>query len=65
MLSYRYRYIRIHNTDSYYNPCAGMKNVMMITSTTPIIGVTMDDGRQKPALYKQYDFGYDNMVAVT
>jgi hypothetical protein len=27
--------------------------------------VTMDDGRQKPALYKQYDFGYDNMVAVT
>jgi hypothetical protein len=42
-----------------------MKNVMMITSTTPIIGVTMDDGRQKPALYKQYDFGYDNMVAVT
>ena len=41
----------------YYCNCAGMKNVMLITSTEPFIGVTIDDGRQKPALYKQYDFG--------
>jgi hypothetical protein len=35
----------------------GMKNVMIITSTVPYLGVTKDDGRQKPALYKEYDFG--------
>jgi hypothetical protein len=34
-----------------------MKNVMIITSTVPFLGVTKDDGRQKPALYKEYDFG--------
>jgi hypothetical protein len=36
---------------------AGMKNVMIITSTVPYLGVTKDDGREKPALYKEYDFG--------
>ena len=42
---------------SYYTTFTGMKNVMLITSTTPYMGVTIDDGREKPALFKQYDFG--------
>ena len=49
--------IRAFRSHSFYSNFAGMKNVMLITSTTPFIGVTIDDGRQKPALYKQYDFG--------
>jgi hypothetical protein len=38
----------------------GKKNVMIITSTTPILGKTKDDHRFKPALYKRYDYGCGN-----
>ena len=34
----------------------GMKNVLMLTTRRPIFGQTVDDKKQKPALYKFYDF---------
>jgi len=37
--------------------CAGAKNVMVITSTSPVMGVTKDDGKSKPAVMKAYDYG--------
>jgi hypothetical protein len=38
---------------------------MLITSTIPILGKTRDDHRQKPALYKRYDYGYDKILLCT
>ena len=32
------------------------KNVLMLTTLRPILGTTIDDGKNKPALYKLYDF---------
>ena len=34
----------------------GKKNVLMMTTTRPLLGKTKDDGKNKPALYKLYDF---------
>jgi hypothetical protein len=42
---------------SFKHVFEGLKNVMIITSTTPFLGLTKDDNRFKPALYKEYDFG--------
>jgi hypothetical protein len=36
---------------------AGTKNVMVITSKSPVMGVTRDDGKSKPAVFKVYDYG--------
>jgi hypothetical protein len=30
---------------------------MLLTTTVPILGKTKDDGKQKPAIYKRYDYG--------
>ena len=34
----------------------GKKNVLMLSTIDPILGVTKDDGKNKPAVYKLYDF---------
>ena len=34
----------------------GKKNVCILSTMTPILGVTKDDGHKKPAIYKFYDF---------
>ena len=34
----------------------GMKNVLMLSTVQPLKGVTKDDGKKKPAIYKLYDF---------
>ena len=34
----------------------GKKNVLMLATIEPIIAVTKDDGKKKPAIYKLYDF---------
>ena len=34
----------------------GKKNVIMLTTAEPLLGVTMDDNKSKPALIKLYDF---------
>ena len=33
-----------------------MKNVLMLSTMQPIMGVTKDDGKQKPAINKFYDY---------
>ncbi|XP_041464562.1 piggyBac transposable element-derived protein 1-like [Lytechinus variegatus] len=35
---------------------SGTKNVLLITTMKPILGVTKDDGKQKPAALKLYDY---------
>ena len=32
------------------------KNVILLTTMKPLLGVTVDDGKCKPAIYKLYDF---------
>lgn len=34
----------------------GKKNVLMLSTMPPLIGVTKDDGKRKPAIMKFYDF---------
>lgn len=34
----------------------GLRNVLMLSTMRPLLGVTRDDGNNKPALYKLYDF---------
>ena len=34
----------------------GKKNILMLTTVRPLLGVTSDDDKCKPALYKLYDF---------
>lgn len=34
----------------------GPRNVLLLTTMKPILGVTKDDGKCKPAIYKLYDF---------
>ena len=43
---------------SYVVSCSTKKkkNVLMLTTLRPILGTTSDDGKNKPALYKLYDF---------
>ena len=35
---------------------SGKKNALLLSTMRPILGVTKDDGKQKPGLYKLYDF---------
>lgn len=35
---------------------SGARNVLLLTTMKPILAVTKDDGKQKPAIYKLYDF---------
>ena len=35
---------------------SGVRNVMLITSLTPILGKTKDDNQEKPAIIKLYNF---------
>lgn len=37
------------------NTKSGPKNVMLLTTKEPIMGRTKDDGKEKPAIYKEYD----------
>lgn len=34
----------------------GLKNVLLLTSMPPLMAVTKDDNKKKPAIYKLYDF---------
>ena len=34
----------------------GKRNVLMLTTMRPMLGITRDDGKKKSALYKFYDF---------
>ena len=34
----------------------GLRNVLLLSTLEPIIAVTQDDGKQKPQIYKVYDF---------
>ena len=34
----------------------GVKNILLLTTMPPLLGVTKDDGKQKPAIIKFYDF---------
>jgi len=35
---------------------SGMKNVLLLSTMQPLLGITKDDGKRKPAQYKLYDF---------
>ena len=35
---------------------SGRKNVLLLATTKPLLGVTRDDNKNKPAQYKLYDF---------
>ena len=35
---------------------SGLKNVLVLSTMRPMMGVTKDDGKVKPAIYKLYDF---------
>ena len=35
---------------------SGKKNVLLLSTMTPTLGITKDDGKKKPAQYKLYDF---------
>ena len=43
---------------------SGKKNILMLTTMRPLLGVTSDDGKKKPALYKLYDFTKGGMDIV-
>ena len=43
---------------------SGKKNILMLTTMRPLPGVTSDDGKKKPALYKLYDFTKGGMDIV-
>ena len=38
---------------------SGKRNVLLLSAVQPILGVTKDDGKKKPAIYKLYDFTKD------
>ena len=50
---------------SYVVPSSkGMKNVLVLSTMRPILGITNDNGKQKPAVLNLYDFtqgGTDQM----
>ena len=35
---------------------SGKRNVLLLSTVQPILGVTKDDGKRKPAIYKLYDY---------
>ena len=35
---------------------SGMKNILVLNTAQPLLGVTNDDGKQKPGIIKLYDF---------
>ena len=35
---------------------SGFKNVLLLSTVSPLLGVTKDDNKKKPAIYKLYDF---------
>ena len=35
---------------------SGKRNVLLLSTMQPILGTTKDDGKQKPAIYKLYDY---------
>ena len=43
---------------------SGKKNILMLTMMRPLLGVTSDDGKKKPAFYKLYDFTKGGMDIV-
>ena len=44
------------NTYNVSTKSSGRKNVVMLTTFRPLKGKTEDDGKNKPAIYKLYDF---------
>lgn len=34
----------------------GIKNVLLLSTVPPLLGLTKDDGKKKPAIYKLHDF---------
>ena len=36
--------------------CKGAKNILLLSTVQPLKGVTKDDSKTKPAVYKLYDF---------
>ena len=44
------------NLTSYVVKTSKGKKNMMLSTVFPLTGITMDDDKQKPALYKLYDF---------
>lgn len=38
------------------NKTTGLRNVLMLSTVQPLLGVTKDDKKSKPAIYKLYDF---------
>ena len=47
----------VRNISSYVvKSSIGKKNVLLLSTLDPTLGVTKDDEKQKPALYKLYDF---------
>ena len=43
---------------------SGKRNVLVISTTNPILGVTKDNGKQKPAIIKFYDYTKGGTVIV-
>ena len=44
------------NTYTVKTKSTGLKNVFMLSTLRPLKGITKDDQKEKPALYKLYDF---------
>jgi hypothetical protein len=38
------------------------KNVMLLTTTVPLLGVTKDDQKKKPGVYRRYDYRLASFV---
>ena len=36
----------------------GKKNIILLATMSPLLGVTKDDGKKKASIYKFYDFRY-------
>ena len=44
------------NTYTVKTKSKGTKNVLLLSTTRPLLGITKDDAKHKPAIYKLYDF---------
>ena len=44
------------NTYAVKTKSSGKKNVFMLTTLRPLPGITKDDEKEKPSIYKLYDF---------
>ena len=40
----------------------GLHNFLLLSTLEPIIAVTQDDGKQKPQIYKVYDFTKEGQI---